>query len=99
MPRKGGQKREYVKGSFILSIEHVQLSAHAGCTEGDLIQQKLQGIEVELALTPQSLLVYFTETQKDYFTYYYTERANQAFIKDFNYKMRGGNLMINPILN
>ena len=93
------KKREYVKGSFILSIEHVNLSAYAGCTEADLIKQKLQGIEVELALTPESLLVYFTETQKDYFTYYYTERVNQTFIKDFNYRMRGGNLMINPLLN
>lgn len=99
MPRKSEPEKEYVKGSFILSFEHIQLASLVGGTENSLIEEKLVNLEVDLVLTPNSLMIYHTEARSDYYQYFYTERTNMKFVRDFLYKMRGGNLMINPMLN
>lgn len=92
-------EKDYVKGSFILTLEHIQLAALAGNDETNLINDCLVNVEMDLLLIPESLVVYHIEERKDYKQYFYTEWDNKQFIQDFHFKMKGGNLMINPTLN
>lgn len=89
----------YVRGSFILTLEHIKLSELAGSDMNSLIEEALVNLEIDLLLIPNSLTIYHIENRKDYIEYFYTEVHNEQFLRDFNFKMRGGNLMIDPILN
>jgi hypothetical protein len=97
--RRQGGDRQYVTGTFFISIEHIQMGFEIGKTLPELIEEVLISIEIDKQLRPNSLLVYYWENRKDGYTYWYSEGENQRFIKDFQVKIFNLHFQGNPILN
>lgn len=74
-------------GSFTLSTEHLELSYLAGVTRWQLVEDRLNKIEEDLGLIPESLVVYFYEGNLKYNEFWYTEARNIDFLLDFEMKL------------
>lgn len=84
MAKRRGNKKEYIKGTFTLSSEHIELSRISGVSNEDLIEQYLQNIEIENQLKPMSLVIYHREVKKSYIKYWYTEERNANLLDEFD---------------